>query len=64
MYKRQVLGAVITGVIENIIVIFGISPYWQTAAVSYTHLDVYKRQVIEKVKTKDHTNQILKILNI
>ena len=53
VYKRQVLGAVITGVIENIIVIFGISPYWQTAVsgvvvVAAVSLDSIQRIFYER----------------
>lgn len=48
-----VLGAVITGVIENIIVIFGISPYWQTAVsgvvvVAAVSLDSIQRILYER----------------
>jgi ribose transport system permease protein len=48
-----VLGAVITGVIENIIVIFGISPYWQTAVsgvvvVAAVSLDSIQRIFYER----------------
>ncbi|MGQ9746234.1 MAG: ABC transporter permease [Candidatus Caldatribacteriaceae bacterium] len=48
-----VLGAAITAVIENIIVIFGISPYWQTAVsgvvvVAAVALDAVQRIIAEK----------------
>jgi ribose transport system permease protein len=48
-----VLGAAITAVIENIIVIFGISPYWQTAVsgvvvVAAVSLDAVQRIVAER----------------
>lgn len=48
-----VLGAAITAVIENIIVIFGISPYWQTAVsgvvvVAAVSLDAVQRIISER----------------
>lgn len=48
-----VLGASITGVIENIIVIFGVSPYWQTAVsgvvvVAAISLDSIQRILSER----------------
>ena len=48
-----VLGAAITAVIENIIVIFGISPYWQTAVsgvvvVAAVSLDAVQRILSER----------------
>lgn len=48
-----ILGAGITGVIENIIVIFGISPYWQTAVsgvvvVAAVSVDSIQKMVSER----------------
>ena len=44
-----ILGAGITGVIENMIVIFGVSPYWQTAVSGIVVVAAVSLDSIQKI---------------